>query len=65
MTGFLTSPTDTAYLAGETEWTTIVQAATDSRAASRHVDTWVFDLDNTLYPHDANLWPQVDKRITT
>lgn len=30
-----------------------------------HVDTWVFDLDNTLYPHDANLWEQVDNRITT
>jgi putative hydrolase of the HAD superfamily len=21
-----------------------------------HVDTWVFDLDNTLYPHHVNLW---------
>ena len=30
-----------------------------------HVSTWVFDLDNTLYPHDANLWEQVDNRITT
>jgi len=29
------------------------------------VDTWVFDLDNTLYPHHANLWEQVDNRITT
>jgi putative hydrolase of the HAD superfamily len=29
-----------------------------------HVDTWIFDLDNTLYPHDAKLWPQVDQRIT-
>ena len=28
-----------------------------------HVDTWVFDLDNTLYPHDLNLWQQVDDRI--
>ncbi len=28
------------------------------------VDTWVFDLDNTLYPHDARVWPQVDERIT-
>lgn len=33
-------------------------------AAFAHVDTWVFDLDNTLYPHDANLWEQVDGRIT-
>jgi putative hydrolase of the HAD superfamily len=27
------------------------------------VDTWVFDLDNTLYPHHVNLWQQVDARI--
>jgi putative hydrolase of the HAD superfamily len=28
-----------------------------------HVETWVFDLDNTLYPHHVNLWEQVDARI--
>ena len=28
-----------------------------------HIDTWVFDLDNTLYPHHVNLWQQVDARI--
>jgi putative hydrolase of the HAD superfamily len=28
-----------------------------------HIDTWVFDLDNTLYPHHVNLWQQVDRRI--
>ena len=27
------------------------------------VETWVFDLDNTLYPHDTNLWQQIDDRI--
>jgi len=27
------------------------------------VQTWVFDLDNTLYPHHLNLWQQVDGRI--
>jgi putative hydrolase of the HAD superfamily len=27
------------------------------------IDTWVFDLDNTLYPHNVNLWQQVDARI--
>jgi putative hydrolase of the HAD superfamily len=27
------------------------------------VETWVFDLDNTLYPHHLNLWEQVDARI--
>jgi putative hydrolase of the HAD superfamily len=31
--------------------------------AFTHVDTWVFDLDNTLYPHHVNLWQQVDVRI--
>jgi putative hydrolase of the HAD superfamily len=28
-----------------------------------HIDSWVFDLDNTLYPHHVNLWHQVDARI--
>lgn len=28
------------------------------------VETWIFDLDNTLYPHEARIWPQVDERIT-
>jgi putative hydrolase of the HAD superfamily len=27
------------------------------------IETWVFDLDNTLYPHHLNLWHQVDQRI--
>jgi putative hydrolase of the HAD superfamily len=29
----------------------------------RQIETWVFDLDNTLYPHHLNLWQQVDARI--
>ena len=37
-------------------------AASAPRAFS-HVETWVFDLDNTLYPHHVNLWEQVDERI--
>ena len=36
---------------------------TSNTAAFTHVDTWVFDLDNTLYPHHVNLWQQVDARI--
>ncbi|MHB1208046.1 MAG: pyrimidine 5'-nucleotidase [Rhodospirillaceae bacterium] len=34
-------------------------------AANRlaEVDTWVFDLDNTLYPASANLFAQIDVRI--
>jgi putative hydrolase of the HAD superfamily len=27
------------------------------------VETWVFDLDNTLYPHGLNLCQQIDRRI--
>jgi putative hydrolase of the HAD superfamily len=29
-----------------------------------HVDTWLFDLDNTLYPHECGFGPQVDARVT-
>ena len=46
-----------------------------AEAASRHfvapdarsfaqVETWIFDLDNTLYSHEARVWPQIDDRIT-
>ncbi len=38
--------------------------APDAALAFSHVDTWVFDLDNTLYPADSALWPQIDERIT-
>lgn len=34
------------------------------REAFAHIDTWVFDLDNTLYPQTADLWPKIDARIT-
>src|SRR5580700_8228259 len=33
------------------------------RRGFSHVEIWVFDLDNTLYPHHVNLWQQVDERI--
>lgn len=29
-----------------------------------HVREWVFDLDNTLYPHHSNLFSQIDARMT-
>jgi putative hydrolase of the HAD superfamily len=29
-----------------------------------HVSTWVFDLDNTLYPADSGIWPAIEQRIT-
>ena len=31
--------------------------------AFAHVTTWVFDLDNTLYPSHCNLFRQIDKRM--
>jgi len=29
-----------------------------------HVDTWIFDLDNTLYPARADLFARIDARMT-
>ncbi len=39
--------------------------ARDPREAFAHVDTWVFDLDNTLYPANSAIFPQISQRITT
>jgi putative hydrolase of the HAD superfamily len=30
----------------------------------RHVENWVFDLDNTLYPAECDLFRQIDARMT-
>ena len=30
----------------------------------RHIDTWVFDLDNTLYPRHCDLFSQIDVLMT-
>ena len=38
-------------------------SSSKSRAFA-HVETWIFDLDNTLYPHTSRVWPQIDDRIT-
>jgi len=35
------------------------------RADLRHVDTWLFDLDNTLYPLESGLGADISERITT
>ena len=32
-------------------------------AALAHIDTWIFDLDNTLYPASCRLFDQVDRLI--
>ncbi len=30
----------------------------------RHIDTWIFDLDNTLYRADTDLFAQIEQRMT-
>jgi putative hydrolase of the HAD superfamily len=32
-------------------------------AALDHIDTWIFDLDNTLYPSNCNLFALIDDRM--
>ena len=34
------------------------------RALFAHVETWVFDLDNTLYPTEIRLFDQIERRMT-
>ena len=29
----------------------------------RHIDTWIFDLDNTLYPASCDLFALIDQRM--
>jgi putative hydrolase of the HAD superfamily len=31
----------------------------------RHVDAWIFDLDNTLYPASSDLFAQIDVRMSS
>jgi len=35
----------------------------DVNTGFEHVDAWVFDLDNTLYPADCNLFAEIDTRM--
>jgi putative hydrolase of the HAD superfamily len=35
-----------------------------ARRGFGHIDTWVFDLDNTLYPASCDLFAQVDQRMS-
>lgn len=34
------------------------------KADFSHIRDWVFDLDNTLYPHHVNLFGQIDRNMT-
>jgi putative hydrolase of the HAD superfamily len=40
------------------------ELSADRGADLRHVDTWLFDLDNTLYPLDSGLAVRASARIT-
>ena len=40
------------------------QTSLPSKADFAHVTDWVFDLDNTLYPHHVDLFAQIDKNMT-
>jgi len=44
--------------------TAVPTAPQSVRKRFAHIDCWVFDLDNTLYPSDCDLWPKIDQRIT-
>ncbi len=38
--------------------------AADAAPDFRHVDVWIFDLDNTLYPAESRLFAQIEARMT-
>ncbi|HEV2562447.1 MAG TPA: pyrimidine 5'-nucleotidase [Rhizomicrobium sp.] len=38
--------------------------AAEPRPDLRHVEAWIFDLDNTLYPAHADLFAQIDARMS-
>lgn len=39
-------------------------SAIDRRPDFRHVDAWIFDLDNTLYGAETKLFAQIERRMT-
>ena len=41
-----------------------MNAVTPAPKSLAHVDNWVFDLDNTLYPRACNLFAQIDQLIS-
>ncbi|MEI9929724.1 MAG: pyrimidine 5'-nucleotidase [Rhizomicrobium sp.] len=38
---------------------------TDTAPDLRHIDAWIFDLDNTLYRADSDLFAQIDVRMAS
>lgn len=43
---------------------TLIAPGSGMLARFRATQTWIFDLDNTLYPPHSDLWPKVDQKIT-
>jgi putative hydrolase of the HAD superfamily len=41
-----------------------VEAIPSEGADFRHIRNWIFDLDNTLYPADSELFAQIEARMT-
>lgn len=42
----------------------MVPAMTCAEPDFRHVQNWIFDLDNTLYPADCGVFARIDRRMT-
>ncbi|MDP6352235.1 MAG: pyrimidine 5'-nucleotidase [Alphaproteobacteria bacterium] len=48
-------------------WATLAAMRARSRPSpplTERIDTWIFDLDNTLYPARSNLFAQIDRRMS-
>src|SRR5689334_15067131 len=41
-----------------------IETGPDSRPDFRHVENWIFDLDNTLYCADNGIFAQIESRMT-
>ena len=39
------------------------RATSTDAAEIDHIEVWIFDLDNTLYPRRCNLFDQIDRRM--
>lgn len=44
---------------------TSVREEHDGLEVFGRVEHWIFDLDNTLYPHHSNLFAQIDEKMTS
>jgi len=42
----------------------LTEAGPDARPDFRHVKSWIFDLDNTLYCADSGIFAQIEARMT-